>query len=284
MKPSVKDFLKPLALLAFAASVAFLSHQALGRRSLAVFVLRAQADAPKAFRVRLSLAGAETSVEPLNLSGGQERRAREILGGADAKGLAVLAGEFGEWSAVVGVRGPREGWPWYLGAGWRALWDPPGMSAFDNLGVLHRCYLALAVKAPAPVGKGEEAPLVSAAPETVNPVPAVKTPALSPAPAVPEAVRVEILNGCGIKGAADWAAGQVKGDGIDIVKVDNAANFHFQKSTVETSAGMPEALKSALGRLGIPPGDAKAVPPSAGKDATIVIGRDYRKLRGLPRK
>jgi hypothetical protein len=92
---------------------------------------------------------------------------------------------------------------------------------------------------------------------------------------------VEILNGCGITGAADWAAKRLQGGAITIVNIENADHFRYSKTIVRSSVGVPAALKEALARLGLPEKAVTASPaPSPGRDVTVIVGKDYLNLKG----
>jgi len=118
----------------------------------------------------------------------------------------------------------------------------------------------------------------------------VKSPP-TPGLSMPSKVlRVEIQNGCGIKGAADWVARRLKGPGILITETGNADNFHYAKTAVKSSAGLPVALEDAVERLGLSKEAVEEVPslsglallnpdPSLPVDVIVIIGRDFQKLK-----
>jgi len=274
--------LKTILFLLLAAAGAAVSSRSLSHRPLPLFVLRGGGEAPEAFKVLFPLGGGETALEPLKLTAEQKKRAAGILRRADLEGLGELAREAARADLAVGLPESTGRWPWYLGGGWKSLRGREGLRSFGNLGTLERWYFAFALKPPPAVPpEGLELNLDMAAPTPAPSPPVRATPAPSPAPAAKGALRVEILNGCGITGAADWAAKRLQGAGVTIVNVENADNFRYSKTVVRSSVGVPPALKEALLRLGLPEKAVSAFPaPAPGRDVTVVVGKDYRNLRG----
>jgi hypothetical protein len=93
-------------------------------------------------------------------------------------------------------------------------------------------------------------------------------------------VRLEILNGCGIKNAADWVARRIKGPGLMVTGTGNADNFKYDQTLLQTSVGVPVVLEEVLDRLGLTKESVQQVqslaPPN---DAVLIVGKDYRKLK-----
>src|SRR5258708_6973597 len=232
--------------------LAFFSIRHLPQSPLSVFVLKGSDSNIEAFSMDLFLDHEEPAVKLVKLAPEAQRIGGEILRSKDTKSLQAFSKNFGKWSFVLGVMGAEEGWPGYLGGGFRSFFlsDPP--ESFDNLQPLDRFYLALKTKTPPPpplVYTDERAVVQS--PPPPNSQSAVTGVVSTPVPPVHSGVvRVEILNGCGITNAAEWVARRLKGAGITIVGTDNADNFHYAKTTVRSAAGLPVALEEALDRLG----------------------------------
>jgi len=97
---------------------------------------------------------------------------------------------------------------------------------------------------------------------------------------VPGPIRVEVLNGCGIQGAAGRVAHFLRSQGFDVVYEGNAEHFRFTESIVMDRAGtLPDARRVA---------DALGVEhcvqqikkdPYRIEDVTVIVGRDYRWMK-----
>ncbi len=253
----------------------------LAGRPLALFVLRGQGNAIEAFKITAGLNGSEPGVEAIALSAEQKKQGGTLLEQRNPADLEIFSKAFGSYGAVIGMPGAEEGWPDYLGNGVKWIQEGMAQDLFDNLQWTDRVYLAFALKVPpsAPFPAAESAsgpnlanhPDASAAAEAATPVPDNHT----------GVVRVEILNGCGITNAADWAARRMKGPGIAIVGSGNAENFQYPKTLIQTSGGVPVALEEALGRLGLSKDAVEEIStPNPNMDVVVIVGKDFPKLRG----
>ena len=251
------------------------------RTPLELFLLRGSDNLVEAYRLKVYLNRREPVVEPLHLTGEQSRLGMEILRLRDKAQLSVFARSFGPSEIWIGFPTADEAWPGYLGGGWDGFRQNGSGEVFDNLQWMDRLYLSLRSTPPPPSAPSQAA--LPPAGETATPVPGeVKEnpgPSRTPVPAgSPGVLRVEILNGCGIKGAADWAARRFKGAGVTIVGTGNAENFRFNKTIIKTSAGIPIALEEALERLGLAK-DSVEDSTDPAMDVVVIIGRDFRKLK-----
>lgn len=86
-----------------------------------------------------------------------------------------------------------------------------------------------------------------------------------------ESTNVEVLNGCGIEGAATKIKERLEANGYDVVAVGNAANFDYKETVIETAEGKRDAGLRAANLFGI--GERRLEPPSY--DVKIIIGDDY---------
>ena len=256
------------------------TYPALTRHPLCFFVLKGAEGQVEAFKVSAPLNARDVAVEAVTLSPAQKKEGADILAQRDTQRLAALAKESGTYPAVIGVPSPQEGWPGYLGGGLRGFWTDNGSGIFDSLQWTDRLYLSISMKLPPPApfvpGNGIEIVLPVSTPNALS-VHTSATPNPAPTPGV---LRVEILNGCGITNAADWAARRIKGPGIFITDTGNADNFRYPKTIVRSCAGTPVALEDAVERLGLPKDSVQEIPSlSSSVDVVVIVGRDYRKLR-----
>jgi hypothetical protein len=253
----------------------------LARHPLNLFVLRGQAGGIEAFKITADFNGSEPGVEAIALSAEQKKQGGTLLEQRNPADLEIFSKAFGSYGAVIGMPGTEEGWPDYLGNGVKWIQEGMGQDLFDDLQWTDRVYLAFALKVPppAPFPAAESAsspalanhPAASAAAEAATPIPDNHA----------GVVRVEILNGCGITNAADWAARRMKGPGITIVDSGNADNFQYPKTLVRTSGGVPVALEEALGRLGLSQDSIEETStPNPNADVVVIVGRDFPKLKG----
>ncbi len=268
-------------ILVFASSLSIFAFSFLASHPVTLFLLKGQGDNIQAFKISAYLNDQYPKVEAIKLSVEQKKEGGKLLDQKNESDLEEFSKGFGSYSAVIGMPGEGEGWPDYLGEGLK--WIEGGMApeVFDNLQWADRVYLAFSLKTPLlqffPAGELPSNQVVE------NKVAANSTIVVSTL--IPEnhigAVRVEILNGCGITNAAEWAARRMKGAGITIIDSGNADNFNYPKTVVRTSGEIPMALEEALGRLGLSKDSIQENPASSPTvDAVVIVGRDFHKLKG----
>lgn len=285
--------------LAFVAAAA--SAYGLKKNPLGLFLLSGEGKA-EVFRVRLSLGSGESVMEPIALNRAQAKKALEILKSRDAEALRSFGLEFGSFGSVLGLAGPKweEDASWYFGGGWTAISSSRPEGAFDDLGWWDRAYFSLCAKPSTtpPVtmggievddlstGRAQSPPALAATPR--DPAPVGQSAQAGP-------LRVEIQNGCGIKGAADWVARRMKGHDLVIVGTGNADHFRYPKTLVKTTAGMPVVLEEALERLGLTKEAVEEVGSLSGialgstlqsspVDLVVIVGRDFRQLKAKSKR
>lgn len=89
-----------------------------------------------------------------------------------------------------------------------------------------------------------------------------------------ERVRVEILNGGGIDGAARAATSRLREIGFDVVHFGNAGSFDRDSSVVIDRVGRIELARSVADALGIP--DVLSRPDSnLYLEVSVLLGRDW---------
>jgi hypothetical protein len=264
----------------FMFSLLVLKASLLTGHPLALFLLKGQGDTIQAFKISAYLSGEESRVEAIMLSSEQKEQGWKLLDQRNVGDLEAFSKSFGAYSAVIGMPTTVEGWPDYLGNGLKWITDGKGKDVFDDLQWADRVYFAFVLKAPSPVPFSPTEPSSSRAIKNnviTTPPAAVITPTPESHPGV---VRVEILNGCGITNAAEWAARRMKGAGISIVDSGNADNFDYAKTIVRTSGEIPTALEEALGRLGLSKDSIQETSaPSPAIDVVVIVGKDFRKLK-----
>lgn len=95
------------------------------------------------------------------------------------------------------------------------------------------------------------------------------------------AVKVEVLNGCGVPGIAGRYAELLRRKGFDVVNGngENAENFGFLESVVVDRAGEMEKARAVAQALGIRHCVQQIRPdPYRIEEVTVIIGKDFDRL------
>jgi hypothetical protein len=251
---------------------------------LAIFILRADGVTVEAFRIQLFLNNHESLVETIKFNFLQEKRGKDILELENIKALRSFSEEFGKYDIVVGTSGnkPEDPWPWYIGGGWKCLFQSPLNSSFDDSSWFDRIYLALETQTPpSPPFFSSESKENYLDNTSVKKFVTASVATISASPTSSAGtVRVEILNGCGITNAADWVARRLKGLGIIITYTGNADNFHYPKTIIRTSIGVPVILEETMDRLGLSKDSVQEVSAlTDSTDVAVIVGKDFLKLK-----
>lgn len=95
-----------------------------------------------------------------------------------------------------------------------------------------------------------------------------------PVPAVDARVRVEVLNGGGVPGAARRATDAARATGFDVVFFGNAGSFDKVESEVVDRVGRPDHARAVADALGIR--IVRSEPdPDRYVDVSVVLGSDW---------
>ncbi len=94
----------------------------------------------------------------------------------------------------------------------------------------------------------------------------------------PEGTNVEVLNGCGIEGAAAKMRERLEANGYTVVAVGNAATFDYKETVIEAAEAEREAALRAAALFGL--GDERLEPPAY--DVKIIISDDYTVATEVP--
>lgn len=271
---------KPL-LLAFGFALAiYASHQALGTRSIPMLVVQSDGKDVEAFRIDLTLDGKEPRVVPIPLDPAGRQLALAACARADRRSLSDLARSRGDFRFSAALSGLREGWPWWLGG------DPRREAVVTDVGWIERRLLSwftgpvppALFENPRDAGTSRDSSPADPLPEdrVESQPPGRSTVTPSPRTGV---VKVEILNDCGIKGAADLVARAVRRPGVEIIFVGNTTRFRYRPTGVQSSVGVPVVLQEILEEMGIPESAVERTPAGRRKaEVTFIVGRDYRKV------
>ena len=97
---------------------------------------------------------------------------------------------------------------------------------------------------------------------------------------VPEvAVRMQILNGCGVNGISRDYQKFMQSKGYQVVDVRNAGSFDFQESILRyDNDGVEEEVKNIVFLLGLEDSQVRRVPRLDEANISLIIGQDHPEL------
>ncbi len=101
-----------------------------------------------------------------------------------------------------------------------------------------------------------------------------QTPVSKKQPAVPEIGRVQILNGCGITGAAGAAADYLRQHSFDVKNIGNADTWNYPYTIIASRTSDTETARKVAEALG----SDKLIILRDGKslyDVTVFLGADF---------
>ena len=87
-------------------------------------------------------------------------------------------------------------------------------------------------------------------------------------------IKVEVLNGSGIKGLANGVADKLREEGFNVVRIGNADRFDFETSQVISRVNNMDAAKEVA--ILVPNAQLlKEELPGSGVYVTVIVGKDY---------
>jgi hypothetical protein len=92
-------------------------------------------------------------------------------------------------------------------------------------------------------------------------------------------LRVIVLNGSGVPGAAGYAAERLINNGCKVVQTENASNFDYDKTQIIIYKGAKNWATKIRKVLGVGVILRKNIPQDLA-DATVVVGKDYQVKKG----
>ncbi len=257
--------------------LALISYTFLDQRPVRFFVLKTQANRVEAFQIEVYLNRRLNTITPLSLNSSQRLKSVQIISDKNIDQLQSLSSSFGPFDFVVAGLEPdidiESFWNSFLGR-------QPSVENFNNLNAADRLYFESMAERELSAQNSEEAAI------NLFPIssPVVMTPTITiqakKAGAEP-IVRVEILNGCGIKGASEWVVSRVASQTILAKNGGNAVNFNYAKSWLLCSFATAPGLVKTLTTLGfskLSQVNSEILP--AGYDAVFVVGKDFRMIKG----
>ncbi len=95
-------------------------------------------------------------------------------------------------------------------------------------------------------------------------------------------IQVEVLNGCGVNGVADTFTDYLRKNKFDVVNTDNYKSFNELNTMVIDRIGNMANAKKVAESLGVPEGSYfEQINNNYFVDVTVIIGKDYHKLKPI---
>jgi hypothetical protein len=111
--------------------------------------------------------------------------------------------------------------------------------------------------------------------------PPVETARSDAAPA--EVIQIDVLNGCGIPKAASGVTAYLRSRGYDVVEMRNYRTFDLSESLVIDRTGNLETARKVAYALGVREKNiVQQINHDYYVDVSVVIGKDYQRLRAAP--
>ena len=113
-------------------------------------------------------------------------------------------------------------------------------------------------------------------------------PAASPSPAEVAAkpshvVQLDVLNGCGAKGAGTKFTNYLRANGFDVVEMKNYKTFHVPETMVVDRIGNLQTARQVAKALGVADKNViQQINPDYYVDVSVIIGKDYTNLKINP--
>ena len=111
---------------------------------------------------------------------------------------------------------------------------------------------------------------------SVSPDDELQDPA--PPPPVDERIKVEVLNGTGVRGLAQTVSIRLLDLGFDVVGIENADHFNYQATHIVERSNRTGSGREVADKIGV---DSVAVALDVDRflDATVIVGHDWPKIR-----
>jgi hypothetical protein len=91
-------------------------------------------------------------------------------------------------------------------------------------------------------------------------------------------IKIEVLNGCGIKGLAAKTTDFFRSRQIDVIRSDNADRYNYSKTIIISRNENIRSLKAVAKSFQISPNDTSHIKidpdESLGVDVTVILGKD----------
>lgn len=264
-------------ILFIAIVLSIVSYIYLSQTPIHFFVLKFQANRAEAFQIDVYLNKHLSTVAPLHLNGSQTVEGGRVISSKNIYQLKAMASALGSFEFVIGVSTDDQ----TIDSFWNDFLNRlSGADSFNNLNLMDRLYLSLTAEQKLSASNSDQAAVNSV--EISTPAVITPTSVVSVKKAGTEStVRVEILNGCGIKGAASWVLSRIASPTISPKNGGNAMNFNYATSELLLYGSDFPNLEKVLTDLGfsnLSLTRSNTIP--ADYDAVFIVGQDFRMIKG----
>ena len=99
-------------------------------------------------------------------------------------------------------------------------------------------------------------------------------------------IKVEVLNGCGLKGIAAQTAEFLRENHVDVVRSDNADHYDYPNTVIISRNENVESLKAVSKSFGVTMDDKTHIitddpDESLGVDVTVILGKDITNFTAI---
>ena len=98
-------------------------------------------------------------------------------------------------------------------------------------------------------------------------------------------IKVEVLNGCGLKGIAARTADFLRANHVDVVRSDNADHYDYPNTVIISRNENVESLKAVSRSFGVALDDKTHIltdpDESLGVDVTVILGKDITNFTAI---
>jgi len=100
-------------------------------------------------------------------------------------------------------------------------------------------------------------------------------------PVIPsKVIQMDVLNGCGVRGAGSKVTRMLRGLGFDVVELKNYSSFNVVETLVIDRVGNLASARTVAAAIGVRESNiVQQINPDYFVDVTIVIGDDYTSLK-----
>ncbi len=93
-------------------------------------------------------------------------------------------------------------------------------------------------------------------------------------------IQIDVLNGCGVPGAATSVRDYLRARGYDVVELGNYKSFDVDESLVVDRTGESQAAEKVAYALGLSRARiVRQINPDYFVDVSVVIGKDYKTMK-----
>jgi len=264
-------------ILFIAIVLSIVSYVYLSQTPVRFFVLKFQANRVEAFQIDVYLNKPLSIVTPLHLNGSQTVEGGRVILSKNIYQLKAMASALGSFEFVIGVSTADQ----TIDSFWNDFLNRLSTAdSFNNLNLMDRLYLSLTAVPKLTASNSGRTAVKSFEISTAAVITPISMVAVKKA-GTESTVRVEILNGCGIKGAANWVLSRIDSPTISAKNGGNAMNFHYVNSELLLSGSDFPNLEKVLTDLGFSKLSLTRLNKiPADYDAVFIVGKDFRMIKG----